>query len=268
MGDKKVIKYVNSLSLNFRDKPSTSGAVLDSLSYGEVVYFIEEVGTWSKINYNGTVGYVSSKSLVDNFDLTVKKEMEVAVAISNIRQAPYETSTVIKELRYKQTVEFIEQVGAWAKVLYDGEIVYLSMNNIRDIQEEIPVEIPNPTIKQLVELAKQQLGKKYVWGSTGPDTFDCSGFMIYLYKEITGIILPRESVDQFQSSIGTRVELEEIEVGDLIFFDTENDGIVNHVGMYIGNGEFIHASQKFEEVIISPIEGFYYNGLMGIKRIL
>jgi cell wall-associated NlpC family hydrolase len=109
----------------------------------------------------------------------------------------------------------------------------------------------------LLEEAKKHLGTKYVWGANGPKAFDCSGFTCYVCNK-NGICLPRTSVKQ--AEIGKKLERKELRPGDLIFFDTSKDkkGIVNHVGIYIGGGKFIHASSGAEKVVISSLSQSFY----------
>ena len=105
--------------------------------------------------------------------------------------------------------------------------------------------------------AKSQLGKRYVWGATGPYSFDCSGFTKYVCDK-NGVCIPRTSIKQ--SKIGQRVSREELKAGDLIFFDTSkrHRGYVNHVGIYIGNNKFIHASSAKRKVVITSLETPFY----------
>ena len=109
----------------------------------------------------------------------------------------------------------------------------------------------------LLEEAKKHLGKKYVWGANGPKTFDCSGFTCYVCNK-NGICLPRTSI--MQAEIGDKLPRNKLRPGDLIFFDTskEKKGIVNHVGIYIGGGKFIHASSGAEKVVISSLSQPFY----------
>ncbi|MEA1879642.1 MAG: C40 family peptidase [Campylobacterota bacterium] len=119
----------------------------------------------------------------------------------------------------------------------------------------------------LVGIAKTKLGKRYVWGAIGPKTFDCSGFTSFVYKK-TGINLPRTS--RQQSKYGKYVKRKNLQVGDLIFFDTSRrrKGIVNHVGIYMGNNKFIHASSAKKRVIISSLnKNFYGNRYKWARRI-
>ena len=120
----------------------------------------------------------------------------------------------------------------------------------------------------LLKYAKYFKGGKYVWGGTSPEGFDCSGYVQYLYKK-HGIDLPRTAWSQ--SKKGTPVDLNNLQKGDLLFFLTDKKrGIpVTHVGIYLGNGEFIHAASKKKGIIISPItHGKYRNCFVSARRVL
>jgi cell wall-associated NlpC family hydrolase len=97
--------------------------------------------------------------------------------------------------------------------------------------------------------AKSFLGTRYVWGATGPTKFDCSGFTQWVYRD-AGINIPRVSRDQ--AKVGQYVSYSNLRKGDMIFFDTKKHkkGIVTHVGIYLGNGNFIHASSAAKKVIV------------------
>jgi len=97
--------------------------------------------------------------------------------------------------------------------------------------------------------AKSFLGTKYVWGATGPSKFDCSGFTQWVYRD-AGINIPRVSRDQ--ARVGEYVSYNNLRRGDMIFFDTKKHkkGIVTHVGIYLGDGNFIHASSAAKQVIV------------------
>ena len=107
---------------------------------------------------------------------------------------------------------------------------------------------------KLVEEAKKHLGKKYVWGATGPNTFDCSGLTQYCHKQL-GIKIPRTSLEQSKS--GKLVSKSELQVGDLIFWKTTS-APVGHVGMYVGNNQFIHAPNSRSVVKIDSLSNSYY----------
>jgi len=97
--------------------------------------------------------------------------------------------------------------------------------------------------------AKELLGKKYVWGATGPNTYDCSGFTQKIYDDL-GIKLPRVSRDQAKQ--GKLLKFKELKKGDLVFFHTNRrkPKRVTHVGIYLGNNNFIHASSGAKKIVI------------------
>lgn len=108
---------------------------------------------------------------------------------------------------------------------------------------------------KLVDLAKSKMGCKYVWGATGPNTFDCSGLTYWCHKQM-GISIPRTSLEQSRS--GKAVSKSDLQPGDLVFFKTTS-APVGHVGMYIGNGQFIHAPNKNKPVKVDSLSSSYYS---------
>lgn len=122
--------------------------------------------------------------------------------------------------------------------------------------------------EELLKYAKYFKGGKYVWGGTTPKGFDCSGYVQFLYKK-HHINLPRTA--WAQSKQGVSVSKSDLKKGDLLFFLTDKKrGIpVTHVGIYLGNGEFIHAASKKKGIIISPIySGYYASKFVSAKRVL
>jgi cell wall-associated NlpC family hydrolase len=122
--------------------------------------------------------------------------------------------------------------------------------------------------EKITTLAKKKLGRRYVWGAVGKkNTFDCSGLTTYVFKK-NGIILPRRAIAQ--SKVGKYVKREDLREGDLIFFDTSKGrkGYVNHVGIYIGNNQFIHASSAKKKVVITSLnKRFYSERYRGARRL-
>jgi len=124
----------------------------------------------------------------------------------------------------------------------------------------------NKKAKNIIQLAKTKLGRRYVWGAVGKrGTFDCSGFTNYVFKK-NGINIPRTSINQ--SKFGKHVSRANLKKGDLIFFDTskKRKGYVNHVGIYLGNGKFIHASSAKKKVVVSSLSKFYAQRYKGARR--
>jgi len=122
--------------------------------------------------------------------------------------------------------------------------------------------------RDVVAYAKRFLGTRYVWGASRPGAFDCSGFTQYVMKHAKGRIIPR--VSRRQAYYGRYVSRRNLRAGDLIFFDTSRRrrGYVNHVGIYIGNGLFIHASSGKHRVVITSLsKPFYRQRFMWGRRI-
>ncbi len=128
--------------------------------------------------------------------------------------------------------------------------------------------ISNADRKKLLEDAKYFKGGKYVWGGTTPQGFDCSGYVQYLYKK-HNVNLPRTA--WAQSKRGEPVDINDLQKGDLLFFLTDKKrGIpVTHVGIYLGDGQFIHAASKKKGIIISPVHnGYYSKKFVSAKRVI
>lgn len=112
----------------------------------------------------------------------------------------------------------------------------------------LPTPAPKPKGEQAVDIIKNYLGVPYLWGGTSPSGFDCSGLVQYTYKQL-GINISRTSYTQVND--GRKVDKSELKAGDLVFFARQ--GNVHHVGMYIGNGQFIHAPQTGDVIKISNL---------------
>lgn len=111
----------------------------------------------------------------------------------------------------------------------------------------------NGGVSRVIDYSYNFLGKPYVWGASGPSSFDCSGFTSYVFRRF-GYSLPHYS--RAQSEMGQGVSKGELRSGDLVFFNTI--GSNRHVGIYIGNGRFIHASSGRGRVTISNLGQAYY----------
>ena len=112
---------------------------------------------------------------------------------------------------------------------------------------------------RVIRIAKRYLGRRYVWGAQGPHSFDCSGFTRYVMRKSKGIRLPR--VSRKQAYYGKYISRSHLRPGDLIFFDTSRRrrGYINHVGIYIGNHKFIHASSARHRVVITSLNQPFYS---------
>ncbi len=130
-----------------------------------------------------------------------------------------------------------------------------------------PKVLYKPSLAALDKLNKRNLGKRYVWAEEGPYCFDCSGLTYFTYGTM-GIEIPRVAKEQFR--VGTPIPKSQLQKGDLVFFDTGKyfTGKVTHVGIYIGDGKFEHASTSKKGVIISSLNSPYYKRrYLGARRI-
>lgn len=128
---------------------------------------------------------------------------------------------------------------------------------------------PAPSSQQgkasaIIATSKQYIGVKYVFGGTTPAGFDCSGFVQYVFAK-HGISLPRVSRDQYK--IGTSVAFNNLQPGDLVFFSLAKNGVVDHEGIYIGNGQFINAASS-KGVTIYTLGTYWKSAYVGAKRVL
>ncbi|CEN88477.1 cell wall hydrolase; phosphatase-associated protein [[Clostridium] sordellii] len=273
-------EQVTGNRVNFRKGPGTSYSIITSLNKGTKVGYISESNGWAKISYNGNIGYMSTNYLAtidsnsggnnseSNENSTVKSEKQVIGNRVNFRKGPGTNYSVITSLNKGTKVGYISESNGWAKVNYNGTIGYMSVNYIGDVNSN-PGAGESGTSQgadAVISLAKQQLGKPYVWGAEGPSSFDCSGFTQYVFKNAAGKNLPRVSKEQ--SKFGQSVNKSNLQKGDLIFFDTDKDGVVNHVGIYMGNNEFIHASSGGKKVIISQLNSYYNSVYTNARRVL
>lgn len=120
-------------------------------------------------------------------------------------------------------------------------------------------------VDRVIQTAKQYIGVPYVWGGVSPSGFDCSGYTHYVLLK-NGIVVPRTAKAQY--GVGTSVSKDQLKPGDLVFFETYAPG-PTHVGFYIGNNQFLHASSGGDSVKISDMTKSYYaQRYIGAKRVI
>ena len=141
--------------------------------------------------------------------------------------------------------------------IFIGAIIELTkIDDINITSNPIVLEQNLTKVDKLISFAKSNLKKPYATAKAGPHSFDCSGFVFFVFKSFD-IYIPRSS--RLQSKSGKKIERENIKVGDILFFDTSLKGHINHSGIYLGDGNFIHSSSgKAYSVTISNLDkGFY-----------
>ena len=273
------MRTVTASSLNFRTGPSTSYSIINVLINGQKVEYISTSGSWLKVKYNGVTGYVHgdyvTKGTTDNSTTGTTKYVSASVGL-NVRSGAGTSYSKLGKLEYKEKVTVLSTSNGWSKINYNGKTGYVDSSYL---QSTVPgsngnnANNNNNTVStkanEVIAYAKTLLGKPYVWGAQGPNSFDCSGFTYYVFKNKAGIVLPRTS--SAQSKYGTYVSKSNLKAGDLVFFDTNgaNDGNVSHVGMYIGNGQMIHASYGQKKIVIANFNDSYYQkAYVNARRVL
>lgn len=225
---------------------------------------------------------------------TVIKTGYVSTDSLKVRKEASTSSEVIDSLKKNDQVSIIEELDGWYKIKLSDKEGYVSSKYISDkkvaettsrgsstsrteqvTQVESEQQVEQPTTPQattvsgeaVVEYAKQYLGYKYVSGGTSPSTgFDCSGFTQYVYKHF-GITINRVSKDQNKN--GVAVAKSNLQPGDLLIFNGESNKSIGHVGIYIGSGSFIHASNPKGGVKIDSISSSYYSvRYVGARRVI
>ena len=262
---------VTADALRLRDTPAAEGEILATASGGTSVVVLEDTGNgWYKVNFNTVEGYMSSEYL------TVSTTADAALGYGlvdtdgsslNMRAAAGTSYDTVASIPGGTVLELEGVDNGWYKVTYSGKTGYVSSDYITITTEPDATETASSDLgAQIVAYAEEYLGTPYVLGGNGPNQFDCSGFTKYVYSHF-GYTLNRTATDQLQN--GVSVSKDELQPGDLVFVKYRTSKPVSHVGIYIGNGEFIHASTNRYVVQIDQMEsGHYANVYVYARRII
>lgn len=250
--------------LNIRQEPNENGKLIGKLPKDAAceIYDIDENG-WAHIKSGKVEGYCSTEFLYLG-DEAVARGHEVAsmIAIVNtqtlkVREEPNTDSIVITLIPQEEELEVVDIMdNGWIKFLLDDEEAYVSGDYV-DVEERLEKAVTLTELLygqgvsdvrvDLVQYAKQFVGNPYVWGGTSlTNGADCSGFTLSIYKKY-GVSLPHHAASQAQ--LGTKIDYGSAQPGDLVFY--AKNGSINHVAIYIGNGQVIHASSPKTGIKIS-----------------
>ncbi|MGL5316271.1 MAG: SH3 domain-containing protein [Peptostreptococcaceae bacterium] len=294
---------VKASTLNVRSGAGTNYSVITKLSNGAVVNLVEKSNNgWYKVKLsNGSTGWVSCSYILenvssnsstpsDNQQPTVNvegKKAKVNANSLNVRSGAGTSYSVVTKVSNGTIVNLVEKSSnGWYKIkLSNGTVGWASgsylvetIESSNDTSSQTPPTSEKPQVNEnpsastnkenVINFAYSLLGKPYEWGASGPNSFDCSGFTQYVYKTAEGKSIPRVSRDQ--AKYGQEVTKGNYMPGDLLYFDTDGDGSVNHVGIYLGSNEFIHSSgtsSKPDKVKITNLNTTYWtNALKGARR--
>lgn len=257
------IANVSSGNLNVRKAPSLQGKLVGKMPKNSACEILETTEDgWAHITSGEVEGYVSMEYLLTGPDAWMKaEELAKTVVIAdvdalNVREEPNTESAVMTQVLKNEELEYVETLEDWIKVSIDGEDAYVAAEYVT-VKDKLSTAITMTELLygagvsdvrvELVEYAKQFVGNPYVWGGTSlTKGADCSGFVLSVYKKF-GVKLPHYTVSQ--SKLGTKIKTSELQPGDLIFYS--KNGTINHVAIYIGGGQVIHASSPKTGIKIS-----------------
>ena len=187
--------------------------------------------------------------------------MVVTGGTINVRTGPGTNYDKITQVVSGKQVEVIGEENGWYQVTFDSTTGWLLGEYLRD-----PADLDGSVGAQVVEMAMAFLGTRYRSGGSSPNGFDCSGFTLYLYAKF-GYSLPHSATAQYKNC-GYAVAKADLQPGDLVFF-SDSSHAIGHVGIYIGNGQIIHARYSVGKVTIDNLSASYYtNRYVGAKRIV
>lgn len=254
---------VEENNLNIRETPDESGKLVGKLPKDAACEVLENEDGWTHITSGKVEGYVKSEYLVTGYNAKKKgEELASTVAVAsasglNIREMPNTDAEVVTQVAAGEELQVAELYNdEWIKVYLDDEEVYVSRDYVElksDLQTAITMtellygEGVSDVRVDLCQYAKQFLGNPYVWGGTSLTSgADCSGFVLSVFKKY-GVSLPHSS--RAQAGMGTQISASDLKAGDLVFY--AKGGTINHVAIYIGGGQVIHASSPKTGIKIS-----------------
>lgn len=263
-------------NLNIRKAASTEAEVVGKMPNNAGCEILGVEGDWTKISSGKVEGYVKSEYLLSgNAAIARAEEVKQTIATVNtmtlyVREEPNTDCSIITSMPEGEELEVLETLDGWVKINVDSDEGYVCSDYV-DISTELPKAMTMTEIRygqgvsdvrvSLVQYATQFVGNPYVWGGTSLTRgADCSGFVLSVFANY-GISLPHSS--GAQSNCGRRISASEAQPGDLFFYG--NGSRINHVAIYIGNGQVVHASSPKSGIKISSA---YYRNPVKVVRII
>lgn len=254
-------------TLRVRSQADTTGSVLAQLAHGTKVEVLTAVENgWYQISVDNTTGYVSGDYLlVDETEaasLPVEAEpvyVQVTTSVLNVRSGPGTDYDKVGIVRSGQILQATAENG-WYKV----DNGYVSAEYVKEVDASAASQAGKG--QEIANYALQFVGYPYVYGGSSPKGFDCSGLTSYVYSQF-GYSINRTASNQLNN--GYAVEKSNLQPGDLVFFrQNGSTKPASHVGVYIGNNQYVHASTPGVGVIISDLNDPYISsGYVGARRI-
>lgn len=201
-------------------------------------------------------------NVIDNSNSSSSEIQEATDQLINIRDNQIKSPIVTKEindeiekgktLSNKKKQEEVKAAAESVKQSVTPDVQASIKPNVKSNNKESSSSVSTPSggnAQAILNEAYKHLGASYVWGATGPSTFDCSGFTEYVYEHAAGIDISRTTYTQI--GVGQPVTKDQLQAGDLVFPHA------GHVGIYVGNGQMIHAPQTGDVVKVGPVYNFY-----------
>ena len=265
--------------VRFRSGPSLSDTIIDTYNSGKALTITGVSGDWTAVTIDGKAGYIYSQYVAENAaepaptptpqPAETPVDAEPGYISGNnvrFRSGPSMNAGVLGEYNSGKALTITGISGDWTAVTIDGQSGYVYSQYVaRGTITVTPTETSSDLGKQIAEFALQYVGYPYVWAGSSPGVgFDCSGLVYYTYGQF-GYTLPRVANDQMGS--GVHVEHSDLQPGDILGFYS-GGSYVGHVGIYIGDGRFVHASTSTTGVIISELNGWYDSRGYEARRIV
>lgn len=249
--------YISENNVNMRSGAGTSYSVIRVLKLNTEVTVISEKDNWAEIEIGNTKGYVSKDYVSESKTVTSRSLSEPRTDKDENKETENKTETAEKVATKQENTS--------------KEDSTTTANKVSQTTTKKPETSNEDTVKgtDIVAYAKEYLGNKYVWGGDGSNgTFDCSGFTMYVYKHF-GVNLPHYTVSQYNSSKGKKItKQKDLKMGDIVFLtDYETGAKYGHCGIYISDGDFIHADSSVGYVNISNLNDIYKNRFCGALRV-
>lgn len=249
-------------NLNIRAIPAEDGKLVGKLPKDAACEVLDSDGEWAHIKSGKVEGYVSCEFLLTGLAAKYRAEglvstiATVVTDILNVRAEANTDAEIITSVPNGEELEVVESEGDWVRVCLDDEEVFVAAEYVQvDAKLDTAITMTELLYGQgvsdvrvdLCQYAKEFLGNPYVWGGTSlTKGADCSGYVLSIFKKY-GVSLPHSS--RAQANYGTAIKLSEAQPGDLIFYGKGQT--INHVAIYIGNGQVIHASSPKTGIRIS-----------------
>ncbi len=263
-------------NLNVREAPSTEAGLVGKMPNNAGCEILSVEGEWTRIRSGEVEGYVKSEYLLSGAAALQRAEevkqtvATVTTTTLHVREQPNTDCAIVTSMPMGEQLEVLETLDGWVKVNIDVDEGYVSSDYVQ-IATELPKAMTMTEVRygqgvsdvrvSLVQYATQFVGNPYVWGGTSLTRgADCSGFVLSVYANY-GISLPHSS--RAQANCGAKISASEAKPGDLFFYG--NGSGINHVAIYIGGGQVVHASSPRTGIKISSA---YYRNPVKVVRII